>query len=247
MTYCFWIMKRILNGISGDEIAINFKISKSADMIKCIMFRGSFYRFVIGEFSTKCRSVSFCLTESSKLPMLRSFFAIVLSIVLFGCKSRSERLPELTQDFRVGQSYPDVDEDKVCGAIHGRIHRGDTAFTQLVQNSNSVVEIKDEERTGADRFMTPRLCDCLDCLASKVIREWPSVRVRVTDAWDEDGEHREESLHYEGRAVDLTTSDRDRHKYGRLARLAAESGFDFVWYEDAQHVHASVRREGWHQ
>lgn len=144
-------------------------------------------------------------------------------------------------DLTLGQRVPNKGEVETCGAIVKKITRADPEFKTLVENNNGDIVFKDEEHTGADRMMTQSLNDRLNGLAARVKKEWPNLKLRVTEAWDEDDEHAGNSLHYEGRAADLTASDVDGSKLGRLGKLAVDEGFDWVWYENAQHIHVSVK------
>jgi hypothetical protein len=139
-----------------------------------------------------------------------------------------------------GQRVPDEREAAVCGPIRKKIKRTDPEFEKLVRNDNAKIVFKNEEGTGADRVMSVRLRDKLNILADLVAAEWPGFRLRVTEAWDEDDEHTCTSLHFEGRAADLTTWPVDSTKLGRLGRLAVNAGFDWVWYENSAHIHVSV-------
>ncbi len=139
--------------------------------------------------------------------------------------------------FEIGERSPNTSEAEAAGPPGPPLTR-----SRLVRCQNAAIVFKDEEKTQADRMMTPRLRQRLARLAALVQRRWPTVELRVTEAWDEQREHGKLSLHYEGRAADVTTSDMDPTKLGVLAQLAVESGMDWVYFEDATHVHVSVRK-----
>ncbi|MCC5468520.1 hypothetical protein [Pelosinus baikalensis] len=147
--------------------------------------------------------------------------------------------------FKIYDTVPDVKEREAIGPFKKVIRRDDMlGDSPLKVNTNENIIFEDEEKTGADRRMTPRLKEKLDELAILVKKEWPLLSLRVTEAWDEGFEHgKEPSAHYEGRAADISVSDSDIQKLGRLAQLAVEAGFDWVFYESEYHIHVSVKQE----
>ena len=44
------------------------------------------------------------------------------------------------------------------------------------------------------------------------------------------------------KAVDITVSDQDANKLGRLGRLAVNAGFEWGYNENSAHVHASMKK-----
>ena len=176
----------------------------------------------------------------SVLPILLGVAALV---VLSGGKKRSTFVPpeyDGPEELRVGQYYPAKSQKAVVQKIE---HRLEATSEHLIRNPNRNIVYKDEEGTGADLYMTPRLAERLNLLAKLVMHEWPGTKLRVTEAWDPEGEHSKFSTHYEGRAADLTLSPIDRERYGRLAGLAIQAGFEWVFFEDASHIHVSVKRD----
>lgn len=161
-------------------------------------------------------------------------------VLVSGTKRGSKRIKRPSQtyqltSFRLEQRWPGPKESSYVEKSRQHLKRSD-----LVENKNPTIVFKDEEKTGVDRFMSEKLNEAMNRLARHTRHEWSGVRVRVTEAFDEENEHTADSTHYQGRGADLTTSDRDPAKLGMLAALATISGFDWVYYEDEKHIHVSV-------
>ncbi len=148
----------------------------------------------------------------------------------------------MSDDLKLHEKVPNKSEKDAVGAATTKIKRDSDEFKKLTENKNAKIVFKDEEGTGADRMMTTKLKTPLDTLADSVASEWDNVKLRVTEAWDEKNEHGANSTHYEARGADLTTSPIDGTKLGRLGRLAVDAGFEWVFYEDDKHIHASMKK-----
>jgi len=166
---------------------------------------------------------------------------LIMAIADEDALAREESMsPATPRTLRLGEKVPARSELLTIGPFRGRVPRNSPALTR---NSNPDIVFKNDEGNDDDRFMTPRLKEKTDALARLVMQEWPGVKLRVTDAWDEGHGHGATSRHYEGRAADLTTFPVSRARLGRLAGLAVEAGYDWVYYEDSAHIHVSVKRE----
>ena len=175
----------------------------------------------------------------------RHALLVVLLVAAVACAPRTDE-PSLARSrrvaLRVGERVPDASEREIAGSILKPVTPGTPEFGRLVRCDDSRIVFKDEEESGDDQLMTPRLRGRLVALAALVQKRWPGISLRVTEAWDRDREHGASSLHYEGRAADVTTSDVDPGKLGDLAWLAVDAGMDWVFFENQAHVHVSVTR-----
>lgn len=132
------------------------------------------------------------------------------------------------------------------------LERESCGYNQLVGILDPTIVFKEEEEppyNTEDILMHPAMLLPLSRLNQLVKAEWNNAfQLRVTDAYDSLLEHdppesepsHRYSLHYEGRAIDLTLWPIDQSQYGRLCALAHCAGFDWVNHE-GHHCHASIR------
>jgi len=146
----------------------------------------------------------------------------------------------------------EISESGAVGRMACQIKRDSCAFNRLVGKVDPSIIFKQEE-TGPyaveDLLVHPAMVQPLTRLSKLVQAEWDgAVQLRVTDAYDSLLSHDPPeslpadrySLHYEGRAADLTTWPVDTSLYPRLCALAVCAGFDWV-HNEATHCHASIR------
>jgi len=143
-------------------------------------------------------------------------------------------------------------ESEAVGFMECHITRDSCAYNMLVGKLDPSIVYKEEEQAPFDTedlLIHPAMVQPLTRLNQLVQAEWRgTVQLRVTDAYDSLLSHdpaeskpaTRYSLHYEGRAVDLTTFPVDQSLYPRLCALATCAGFDWV-HNEITHCHASVK------
>lgn len=157
------------------------------------------------------------------------------------------------QHISAGGSYTQT-QTAAAGPMHCRIEPGSCGYHRLVGNVDPSIVFKQEEEPPFDEediLMHPAVILPLYRLNELVQAEWGgSYRLRVTDAYDsllehdlgQPDENRKISLHFEGRAIDITTWPIDTSRYARLCALAHCAGFDWV-HNEGDHCHAAIKAE----
>jgi len=160
---------------------------------------------------------------------------------------------EVEQHIAASGSYTET-ERSASTPMLCHLQRDSCGYNQLVGLLDPTIVFKEEEEPPyqtEDILMHPAMILPLSRLNQLVRAEWGSAfQLRVTDAYDSLLEHdppdskpaTRYSLHYEGRAIDLTLWPVDQSHYGRLCALAYCAGFDWVLNEGS-HCHASIWAE----
>ncbi len=144
--------------------------------------------------------------------------------------------------FALGSSLPDERESRASGGIDLESF---SAGRDLVYLDDPRVWWESDNDRGdseCDHSVHVNLREPLERLIELVARRGGTLKVQ--DAYRPEGVHSPNSLHREGRAVDLTG---EGISIEEIACLAWAAGFDWVYHEkgnrrNGPHVHASVRR-----
>ncbi len=164
-------------------------------------------------------------------------------------------LPNLATNAHIaaGGSYT-LTERLASTPMQCHLTRDSCGYHRLVGLVEPSIIFKQEEAAPyhtEDVLMHPAMLQPLARLNALVRAEWGGdYQLRVTDAYDsllshappESEPSRRYSLHYEGRAIDLTLWPVAYERYGRLCALAHCAGFDWVHHEGT-HCHASIKAE----
>lgn len=163
------------------------------------------------------------------------------------------QFPDLPTEQHVSRDGDyDIRESLAVGRMECHVTRDSCAYNRLVGKLDPSIIYKKEESSpfdSEDLLVHPAMVQPLTRLNQLVQAEWGgTVQLRITDAYDSLLSHdptdsnpaTRYSLHYEGRAVDLTTLPVDYDRYPRLCALAICAGFDWV-HNETTHCHASIK------
>jgi len=155
-------------------------------------------------------------------------------------------------------------ESHFAGPIMKRLSRGSPDVDLVGLNAAWGGTFKDEESgrlpgypvtayAGDDLLVDPALVPLVQRYQQLIElarrqQRLKTQRVEITEAFDQQGEHTEDSLHYEGRAIDVVGDYGNNKVIERLTGLAMLAGFDWVNNELAivegrviDHAHMSAR------
>ncbi len=172
---------------------------------------------------------------------------------------------------KAGSRYPDIRETYAVKVSSVEIYKRDSYEfnTFLIKYPYDNISFKNEEGwtsvynrnpeiwinplidDDSDYYMTPLLAEKVNELQNKLENMSQRFIIRITDAYDYNLEHKRSyyrSLHYTGRAADITIYDTYRcmtrvDLLPLLYMMCKEVGFDFILYHKGSHIHASVTPE----
>jgi hypothetical protein len=150
-----------------------------------------------------------------------------------------------------------LSEAKASGAIKGRISRGTLDFDRLIridtlwQSAGGSFALPDPAPYVGDDWRVDKIIEQpLVNFANLIVlargqNRFNTNLLTINDAFDEQGDHEINSLHYEGRAIDAQADQGEAME--RLTGLAMLAGFDRVHNEkrgSRTHLHASAGYHG---